>query len=60
MAKLVQITPDPTQGSRLYLAVDDEGNVWRGEMKWTKDQRELYFAWTRIRSEFDERSLTSR
>jgi hypothetical protein len=51
---------DPTQisqetASANSIAVDDHGDVWLGTPKPMKDARDLYFEWTRIRSEFDER-----
>jgi len=48
---LVSIAPD---GSGRYIAVDEQGEVWRGESKRSRgDGDEEYISWRRMRSELD-------
>jgi hypothetical protein len=53
MPKLVQISADSTR-SRNCVAIDEEGEVWRGETK-PDGSGQAYVEWKRIRSEFIER-----
>lgn len=48
MTKLVSISTDSTGR---FIAVDEEGNVWRGETKRDRGAEE-YISWHRLPSEF--------
>ena len=55
MARLVSVSTDSTGR---FIAVDEDGKLWRGETK--RDQRgdmggEEYVSWRRLPSEFSER-----
>jgi len=52
MATLISISAD---GAGRFVGVDDEGHVWRGEVKRERGDGE-YIDWKPIRSEFHERS----
>jgi hypothetical protein len=54
MPKLIQISADSTR-SRNFIAIDEEGEVWRGEIKPPDRSGQEYVEWKRIRSEFIER-----
>ncbi len=49
MPRIIQLSPD---GGGRYIAVDHEGQVWRGETKQPKDGGEEYIVWKPLRSEF--------
>ena len=51
MPKLVQISPE-SAGNRNLIAVDKEGEVWRGDIKRDRIGQEEYIEWRRIRSDF--------
>ena len=53
MPTLVHISADGGR-SKTFIAVDDAGEVWRGEIKAEKSGEE-YIVWRRIRSEFSDR-----
>jgi hypothetical protein len=53
MPRLIQVSADSTT-LRNFIAIDREGEVWRGETKQGKSGQE-YIEWKRIRSEFIER-----
>jgi hypothetical protein len=50
MPTLISISPD---GAGRFIGVDDEGQVWRGEMKRDPSDGE-YIDWKSVRSEFHE------
>jgi hypothetical protein len=52
MAKLVHIASEAARGGDL-IALDDTGEVWRGEIK--SDRSGEYIEWTHLRSEFSRR-----
>ena len=49
MPRIIQLSRD---GGGRYIAVDHEGQVWRGETKQPKGGGEEYIAWKPLRSEF--------
>jgi hypothetical protein len=49
MPTIIQLSPD---GSGRYIAVDRDGQVWRGETKRSKTDGEDYIAWKPLHSEF--------
>ena len=49
MPRLLQVSPD---GGGRYIAVDRDGQVWRGETKQSKPSGEEYIAWKPLHSEF--------
>jgi hypothetical protein len=51
MPTLISISPD---GAGRFIGVDDEGQVWRGEVKRERSDGE-YIDWRSVRSEFHER-----
>jgi len=51
MPRIIQLAPD---GGARYIAVDRDGNVWRGETKRQKTGDEEYIQWTPLRSEFPQ------
>ncbi|HEY7652694.1 MAG TPA: hypothetical protein VIG07_07725 [Methylomirabilota bacterium] len=53
MPRLLQVSPD---GGGRYIAVDGDGQVWRGETKRGKTSEEEYVAWKPLRSEFPKGS----
>ena len=44
MPRIIQLTPD---GGGRYIAVDRDGDLWRGETKRQKDGGEEYILWSR-------------
>jgi hypothetical protein len=53
MPKIVQIAPD---GSGRYIAVDRDGDLWRGETRRRRERDEEYIQWRPLPVEFpDER-----
>lgn len=52
MPKLVQVSADT--GGRNLIAVDEEGEIWRGEIKRDRSGGD-YVEWNYIRSEFERR-----
>lgn len=52
MPKLIHISTDT--GGRTFIGVDEEGNVWRGQIERDRGGSE-YIAWKYIRSEFERR-----
>jgi hypothetical protein len=48
MAKLIKLSPT---GPRNFISVDEDGEVWRGEIKSDRGGGES-IEWKRIRSEF--------
>jgi hypothetical protein len=50
MPTLISISPD---GAGRFIAVDDDGQVWRGEVKRERSDGE-YIDWKSVRSEFHE------
>lgn len=53
MPRLLDVAPD---GGGRYIAVDREGQVWRGETKRAKGSGEEYIAWKPIPCEFPKGS----
>jgi hypothetical protein len=51
MPKLVHVSTD-TGGRTLLIGVDEEGDVWRGQLQNDREGSE-YIAWKHIRSEFE-------
>ncbi len=49
MPRLLQVAPD---GGGRYIAVDRDGQIWRGEAKRSKPDGTEFIAWTPMRSEF--------
>ncbi len=49
MPRIIQVSPD---GGGRYIAVDRDGQVWRGETKRSKPSGEEYIAWKPLPSEF--------
>ena len=49
MPRLLQVAPD---GGGRYIAVDRDGQIWRGEAKRSKPDGPEFIAWTPMRSEF--------
>jgi hypothetical protein len=49
MPRIIHLSPD---GSGRYIAVDRDGDLWRGETKHQKDGGEEYIAWTPLPSQF--------
>lgn len=49
MPRIIQLSPD---GGGRYIAVDRDGELWRGEPKRSQTGGEEYIAWTPLRSEF--------
>ena len=59
MPRIIQLAPD---GSGRYIAVDRDGDLWRGETRRQKASGEEYIQWKPLTSEFpedDRRSPTS-
>jgi hypothetical protein len=50
MPTLISISPD---GASRFVGVDDEGEVWRGELKSDPSDGE-YINWKPVRSEFHD------
>lgn len=48
MPRIIQLSPD---GGGRYIAVDREGQVWRGETKQPKGGGEEYIVWKPLHSE---------
>ena len=53
MPRIIQITPD---GGGRYIAVDRDGQVWRGDIKRSKVDDGEYIAWRLVPSEFAPRA----
>jgi hypothetical protein len=53
MPRLLQASPD---GGGRYIAVDRDGQVWRGDTKRSKPDGAEYIAWTPMYSEFPKDS----
>lgn len=51
MPRILQIAPD---GGGRYVAVDRDGEIWRGQLRSSKSDNEEYIVWTRLPSEFPE------
>jgi hypothetical protein len=51
MPRIIQVAPD---GGGRYIAVDRDGELWRGETKRQKNGGEEYIAWRPLRSAFPE------
>jgi hypothetical protein len=49
MPRIIQLTPD---GGGRYIAVDRDGDLWRGETKRQKDGGEEYIQWKPLPSQF--------
>jgi hypothetical protein len=49
MARIIQVAPD---GSGRYIAVDRDGELWRGETKRQKEGAEEYIQWKPLPSQF--------
>jgi len=49
MPRIIQVTPD---GGGRYIAVDRDGELWRGETKRQEDGGAEYIAWKPLHSEF--------
>ena len=49
MPRIIQLSPD---GGGRYIAVDRDGEIWRGETKRPKSGGEEYIVWTPLHSEF--------
>ena len=49
MPRIIQLAPD---GGGRYIAVDRDGQVWRGETKRTKPDGVEFIAWVPLPSEF--------
>lgn len=49
MPRIVQIAPD---GGGRYIAVDRDGELWRGETKRRKERDEEYIQWRPLPAEF--------
>ena len=49
MPRIIQITRD---GAGRYVAVDRDGNLWRGETKRQRNGDEEYIVWKPLPSEF--------
>ena len=49
MPRIIQLAPD---GSGRYIAVDRDGDLWRGETKRQKAGGEEYIQWKPLPSEF--------
>jgi hypothetical protein len=49
MPRLLQVAPD---GGGRYIAVDRDGQIWRGEAKRKKPDGTEVIAWTPMPSEF--------
>jgi hypothetical protein len=49
MPRILQIAPD---GGGRYIAVDRDGEIWRGQLRRNKTDREEYIVWTPLPSEF--------
>jgi len=49
MPRIIQLAPD---GSGRYIAVDRDGDLWRGETKRQKASGEEYIQWKPLPSEF--------
>jgi hypothetical protein len=48
--RIIQLAPD---GGGRYIAVDEDGEIWRGQLRRNKpDRAEEYIAWTPLPSEF--------
>ena len=50
MPKLIHVSTDT--GGRTFIGVDEEGDVWRGQIERDRIGADEYIAWKRIRSEF--------
>ena len=50
MPTLITISPDATGR---FLGVDDEGEVWRGELKRDRSGGGEYIDWKHLRSQFE-------
>lgn len=51
MPRIIQLAPD---GGGRYIAVDRDGDLWRGEAKRPKEGVAEYIQWTPLRSQFPE------
>jgi hypothetical protein len=49
MPRIIQLAPD---GSGRYIAVDRDGDLWRGEMKRQTEGGEEYVEWKPLPSQF--------
>ena len=49
MPRIIHLSPD---GSGRYIAVDRDGDLWRGETKHQKDSGEEYIHWKPLLSQF--------
>jgi hypothetical protein len=49
MPRIIQLAPD---GGGCYIAVDRDGDLWRGETKSQKEGGEEYIQWKPLPSEF--------
>jgi len=49
MPRLLQVAPD---GGGRYIAVDRDGQIWRGDTTRAKGGGEEYIVWKPLRSEF--------
>ena len=49
MPRIIQLEPD---GGGRYIAIDQDGEIWRGQLRRNKPDREEYIAWTPLPSEF--------
>jgi hypothetical protein len=49
MPRIIQLAPD---GGGRYIAVDRDGQVWRGETKHSKPDGAEFIAWVPLPSEF--------
>jgi hypothetical protein len=49
MPRIIQLTPD---GGGRYIAVDRDGDLWRGETKRQKEGGEEYIQWTPLPAQF--------
>jgi hypothetical protein len=49
MPRIIQVSPD---GGGRYIAVDRDGDIWRGEAKRRKDGGEEYIQWKPLPAQF--------
>ena len=51
MPRIIQLSPD---GAGRYIAVDRDGDLWRGETKREKDGATEYIEWKPLPARFPE------